>query len=213
MTTAPANGQFGPNYFFVQTKQQQLANQPETVAAKYLQDSRGNYVVNTSTNTPYVVPEDYNPAAVIQHFQTLAAQNIDAAESAGFTAAEGNPMSAAAGQTLAAFGQFASGHPYDLQTAYNGTVSNQFVPAFTPAASYNLGIAAAAAGLSPTDALAGGGIYNLYQLLLGNNINIGEGHRDGGRLRAARTRHGGDGGDQDRPAQRDQLPALAAQPV
>ena len=173
MTTAPTNGQFGPNYFYVQTTQEQDEGQTGTVAAKYLQDSNGDYVINPATNRPYVVPEDYNPAAVIQHFQALAAQNVDAAESSGSMSAEGNPMAAAAAQTLTAFNQFASGQPYDLQTAYNGTVNNQFVRAFTPAASYNLGLAAAAAGISPFETLAGGGVYNLTKFLLVENVNIG----------------------------------------
>lgn len=38
------------------------------VAAKYLVDSSGNYVMNSVTGTPLVVPADYDPNQIIQTF-------------------------------------------------------------------------------------------------------------------------------------------------
>jgi hypothetical protein len=126
-------------------------------AAKYLYDNSGNAVLDSKTNQPYIVPLDYNPNKAID----LGKQHAEALDSSLSNASTDGMVYAAIANELAMFGlKFRSGAEYDIQTNYNGT-SGLFVPAFTPIASYDYGLASAAFGLSATEALQAGGSYNL----------------------------------------------------
>src|ERR1700746_2114039 len=70
--TVPASGQFGPNTFLVQTLSEMRNNLPGTVAAKFLTDSSGNYLINPNTSQPYIVPADYDPPSVVQTYANIA---------------------------------------------------------------------------------------------------------------------------------------------
>lgn len=70
MTTVPANGQFGPDNFKVQTKSEYDRNLPGTVDAKFLKDINGNYIINAVTGLPYVVPQNYDPQQTISVFKS-----------------------------------------------------------------------------------------------------------------------------------------------
>jgi hypothetical protein len=168
MPTAPANGQFGPNNFLVQTLSQRQNNQAGTIPAKFLQTASGDYVIDPRTSRPYVVPADYDPTAVVQKFQRMATTALENAP----INADTDPFLHARVELYSSFAEmFPSGGVSDLQTAYDGIVNGEFVPDFTAAASFNFGLAAAAAGLSPTEAVAGGGIYNEYKSLKGVDVD------------------------------------------
>src|SRR5947209_4144160 len=170
MPTAPASGQFGPDTFFVQTRTQRNQNLPGTVAARFLRNSAGDYVIDPSdpNHQPYIVPADYDPARVVLQFQRLAATELQNAPAT----IDVDPFLYAREQLWNDFAQmFPSGASSDLQRSYNGTVGNEFVPAFTAAASFNLGLAAAAAGLSSTETFVGGGIYNILTSLRTPNVD------------------------------------------
>jgi hypothetical protein len=61
-------GQYGADNFFV------TANDGSQVAAKYLKDANGQYVIDLLTERPYIVPADYDPAAVIARFSKIKAK-------------------------------------------------------------------------------------------------------------------------------------------
>lgn len=164
MTTQPANGQFGLDLFLVQTRSERNSNAPGTVEAKFLKDSNGDYVMNPSTGRPYIVPRDYDPQNVINHFRnvvsTLNAEALSNAQSAGADLTF-ELQTAQAKIREAIKNYFPQGAPGDLQRTYNGLANVEFVPDFTAAASMNLGIAAAAAGQPAIVAVLGGGLYNI----------------------------------------------------
>ena len=57
--------QYGPDNFSVTNDLGSL------VAAKYLTDANGQYIIDPLTQKPYIVPADYDPARVIAQFSTL----------------------------------------------------------------------------------------------------------------------------------------------
>src|ERR1044072_378220 len=145
MPTAPVNGQFGPNTFEV------LSLKGVPVAAKYLTDAAGaNYILNPITQAPYVVPLNYDPAVIASQFTTLL---NNALANSGAVSAMKNVMYPALKEA------FVRGGSGDLQRPLRDKPN--VVLAFIPAASYNLGVAAAAGGISAAEAIVAGGIYNV----------------------------------------------------
>ena len=119
------------------------------VAAKYLKDTNGNYIMDGSTGRPYVVPADFNLDAVIAKYKRPDWQTLEPIDIATRL------------ETYAKLYQnFQTGQPDDLQTAYNGKVGASRVKDFRPAASYVFGAACSAAGLTLHECMAGGGVYN-----------------------------------------------------
>ena len=122
-----------------------------SVAAKWLQDDVGNYILNPITLKPYIVPLSFDLGTFTNKY---AAMNVAA-----------NPL--ALNQTLSAFiDNFQAGRVDDLQRSYNGHVGLPFVDAFRPAASFILGVASKAAGLPDIAPVVGGGGYNAGKYFL-----------------------------------------------
>jgi hypothetical protein len=135
MTTVPVTGQFGPPLFSV------LSKKGVVVGAKWLTDSTGaSYIIDPNTGRPYIVPRDYDPSAIAVYFSkklkdTLAGPTLDdRGSSRGQTSIYRELENA-----------FRQGGWGDLQRL--PTDKSDFVPAFTAAASFNLGVAAAAGGV------------------------------------------------------------------
>lgn len=150
-TIKDGTGGFGPDTFNVTD-----INGNE-VAAKYLVDSNGNYVMNPATGKPLVVPADYDPGQTIQQFQAI--------EQAAFSDIDPDTMSVSERTAVynSLITDFAAGAPNDLQRSYNGLTNAPDVPAFQAAASYNFGLAAAAGGITNFETNLGGGLYNLWE--------------------------------------------------
>ena len=170
-------GLFSPDSFFVK------ANDGKFVQAKYLTDSNGNYVLDSrppyaaqaqfllingsyvpqplsSSPLPYIVAANDNPVDLISRYSQIS----QAALAAGADAS---------GAIYAYFvAEFKPGGPDDVQRSYitaDGQVGTSFVGAFTDAASFRLGLAAQAAGLTRWEPLVGGGAVNFLAWLRGNN--------------------------------------------
>lgn len=126
------------------------------VSAKTLVDAFGNDVVDPRTGQALIVPNNYDIGAAITFGQSLG--NISRAP----TDESGLDQRA---QILDALGKsFQDSGPQDLQRTYNNVVGggkDEFVGAFTPAASFHLGVVGRAAGLTRAEIMAGGGLYNL----------------------------------------------------
>jgi hypothetical protein len=150
-------GQFGKDSFTVQTKDGTL------VAAKWLSDGLGNYVMDPQTDQPFMVPADYDMKASIEHFKKVR-EDYDAS-SLSFR----NSLYSVVYET---FRQSGVG---DLQRSYNGashTTGDGFVPSFTNAASFNFGLISTVLGLTETEIIGGGGLYNLYKSFRPGGQNI-----------------------------------------
>src|SRR5947209_1218309 len=150
MPTTPVNGQFGPDSFEV------FSNSGVPVAAKYLKDAAGNnYIIDPVTNAPYVVPTIYNPAETAAYFGNLFQQVLDKASATGELVGS-QPII-----YPELYNAFKTGGWGDLQRPFAD--KTDVVSAFIPAASLNLGIGAAAGGVSALEAVIGGGVWNLLQ--------------------------------------------------
>jgi hypothetical protein len=172
-------GQYGADCFFVSS-----VDTPKTgiyVAAKYLKDAKGEYVIDPKTLKPYIVPADYDPAAVIARFISEAANLWTATKGANFLPGVIGPVARMASYETALHEYFAyqfyTGHPSDIQRSYNGLTGAPPVPDFINAASYSLGLATFAAGLPVSDSQLGGGALNTWtwirnKILRENAINI-----------------------------------------
>jgi hypothetical protein len=149
----PANGQFGDDDLLAYSEKTKTA-----VRAKYLRDnSSENYIIDPTTSKPYVVPENYNPDKTIGYFS-------DRLKEAVF-----NPLAdvMGPGASMASllypqlYHAFQQGGWGDLQRPLPD--KTDFVEAFRPAASFNYGVAAAAAGLPTEGAVIAGGAYNAWK--------------------------------------------------
>jgi hypothetical protein len=148
------------------------------VAARYLTDNQGNFVMNPNTpGAPYIVPLDYNPQQVIENyrrswsdaFNRTAAMVSSNDENALIIA-----LAAARGQIYADLVKdFSTGGPQDLQRSYNGVFGGPPVNEFTDATSLNLGLAAASGNVTGLEAAVGGGLLNLYKGYKRENVTIG----------------------------------------
>lgn len=153
MTTEAAKGQFGPDRFTVRSQKGM------SVDAKYLKDRTGlNYIIDPSTSKPYIVPDDYDPSATADYFRRKlmdttsdGSANPDLFELLGTR----RPIY----QEI--FRAFKQGGWGDLQRPLDD--KTDVVLAFKPAASFNLGVGAAAAKVSALEATIGGGIYNVQK--------------------------------------------------
>lgn len=141
-------GQFGKDDFSVQTKDGKL------VAAKWLNDGAGNYVIDPQTDQPFMVPADYDMQASIEHFKKVREE---------YDASTFSTRRVLYENVYETFRQSGIG---DLQRSYNGashTTGADFVPSFTNAASFNFGLISTVLGLKEIEVIGGGGLYNLYK--------------------------------------------------
>jgi len=124
------------------------------VAAKYLKDTNGNYIIDRLSGRPYLVPAGFNLDAVITKYKRPDWQTLEPIDIATRL------------ETYAKlYRNFQTDCPDDLQTAYNGKVGASRVEDFRPAANYVFGVACSAAGLTLHECLAGGGYYNFKKAL------------------------------------------------
>jgi hypothetical protein len=149
MTTVAALGQFGLNNFTAKS------DSGVVVDAKWLTDSVGaNYIIDPNTGKPYIVPRDYDPAVTAAYFQNklniaLAADNAINLGVSSVTAAVYPEL----------YKVFSQGGWGDIQRPLAD--KTDVVRDFIPAASFNLGVAAAAGGVSAAEAIIFGGWYNV----------------------------------------------------
>src|SRR5215469_17828684 len=127
-------------------------NKGRPVAAKTLVDAAGNDVINPRTGQPLIVPRGYDINAAIQFGRSLKdLPRLPVGE---------DPAGHSPNKYEAMRQAFQHGGPQDLQRSYNGMTgggSDEFVPAFQHAASFNFGVVGRAAGLSPDEIVLGGG--------------------------------------------------------
>jgi hypothetical protein len=138
-------------------------NKGRPVAAKTLVDAAGNDVINPRTGRPLVVPLGYDINAAIAFGRSL--KDVPRFNE--------NPAEITT-KYDAMHGAFLHGGPQDLQRSYNGMVGggrNEFVPDFTDAASFNLGVVGRAAELSPGEIVLGGGMFNRANRHTNSNID------------------------------------------
>jgi subtilisin-like proprotein convertase family protein/Ca2+-binding RTX toxin-like protein len=151
------NGQFGKDSFSVQTKDGKL------VAAKWLNDGLGSYIIDPQTDQPFMVPADYDMKASIERFKKVR-EDYDA-----------SALSVRTSLYSDIYENFRQSGAGDLQRFYNGTshaTGADFVPSFTNAASFNFGLIATVLGLTETEVIGGGGLYNLYKSFRAGGQNI-----------------------------------------
>jgi len=148
-------GRYGADQFFVKNKK------GNDVAAKYLKDTTGNYIMDGSTGRPYVVPADFNLDAVIAKYKPPYWQTLEPIDIATRLETYEKLLS-----------NFRSNRPDDLQTAYNGKVGASWVEDFRPAANFVFGTACSVAGLTLHECMAGGGVYNLKKAYWDKNPDI-----------------------------------------
>jgi hypothetical protein len=173
MGSVTAIGQFGPDQFAV------LSTNLVVVDAKWLRDSTGSsYIIDPNTGRPYIVPREYDPAVTAAYFTNKLNQVI--ADDSGVSSV----VATIYPELMAAFVQGSWG---DIQRPLSD--KTDVVPAFIAAASFNLGVAAAAGGVSASEAIFFGGAYNVLKngtwnlvtnpLGFGNNPDNPDHIRDG----------------------------------
>jgi len=139
----------------------------KAVSAKYLEiDGR---VIRDSSGNPYIVPADFDWRTYLGKFERLKS-SLEAREKAEPAVPdEGTSLVRDAAQLQGfLYNQFHAAWPAsqsDIQRTYNGYSGKgegDFVPAFTPAASFLYGAACAASGLGKPDAKLWGGAQNIW---------------------------------------------------
>lgn len=108
------------------------------------------YWVDPISGVVYTVPIGYNPQNTINQFTLSSASAQSMAQI--YSTDGASPTDAMLGTALTEISNLYSGYkaggPNDLQrTAPDGTSYGGFVPAFTPIASFDLGLGTAASGL------------------------------------------------------------------
>lgn len=129
------------------------------VDAKTLVDRDGNDIISPLSTMPLVVPLSFNIEDAIQFGNNIAANR--SLYSSPFGSIVPTDMIFAG---LDLVGAVKRGGTWELQRTYNnvkGGGGDEFVAAFTPAASYIFAVIGRAAGFSAEELLAGGGVYNL----------------------------------------------------
>src|SRR3989339_178473 len=107
-----------------------LDRKKNPVAAQWLQDTNGNYIIDPTTAKPYIVDLSFDFGAFVDKYSAL---NIDT-----------NPLMVPF--VLGVFTHdFNTGGPSDFQRSYNGQLNGVFVSAFTNSTSFLLGVASKAA--------------------------------------------------------------------
>jgi hypothetical protein len=151
MTMVPATGQFGPPLFSV------LSKKGVVVDAKWLTDNTGSsYIIDPNTGRPYIVPRDYDPSATAVYFSNKLK---DMSTSPTLDDRSAPTTQTSIYQELRK--AFRQGGWGDLQRPLAD--KTDVVQAFIPAASFNFGVAAAAGGVSASEAVFYGGAYNVMQ--------------------------------------------------
>jgi len=120
-----------------------------TVNSKYLTDENGNSVINKATGSPYIVPLNYDPYKTIEHFRSIS-------------------------DTQAFFEllQYKTGGYRDIQKGFGGVDYGGFVSDYTPIASFDVGIAGRASGVSVNITEAGGAAVNVKNVTIAGIVNI-----------------------------------------
>jgi hypothetical protein len=115
------------------------------IRARTLLDAAGQPIVDPKTGRPLIVDYDLDMDAAMAFGRSLRDLPVK--------------------EKLARMAQaFQQGAPLDMQRSYNKKVGgglDEFVGAFTPAASFLLGVVGREADLSPGTIIKGGGLYNL----------------------------------------------------
>jgi hypothetical protein len=150
-------GTFTTGTFYVQ------ARDGSDVAAKYLRDDFGNFIMQPGMNQPFIVPANFDVHEALNVFSSMHLTPIDVLE--------GNGVAQVVLELYNDFKTVPGGARFDIQRYYNGQHSNTFVPAFTPAANWLYGISAAAAGLDPNTALLASGASNVKNSWSNSNID------------------------------------------
>jgi len=138
---------------FLQYNGSYVTDPNSTAILTNIYDQNGNYIPNSNPNGYLIVPADYSIDSAISFGQSVADEmnmqgtSLNGEEGTGFLSAIGTMI-----------GGFAYG-PQDLQRNYNGH-TGEFVPAFTDATSYNLGVVSAYAGIPLSLSERGGGLLN-----------------------------------------------------
>jgi len=126
------------------------------VLAKTLVDAAGNDVVDPKTGQPVVVPRNYDIDAAIAYGHSLRHIPVEPLSENEFIARRMKIY-----ETLKE--AFRDSGLQDLQRTYNNVVGgggDEYVGAFTPAASFHLGVVGKAAGLTRDEIVAAAGWYN-----------------------------------------------------
>jgi hypothetical protein len=144
---------------------------PNTSQVQSIQifDANGNPIANANPNGYLIVPADYSIANVTSGPAATVQSLMQAATLSGGMVVFGAAAFEAAMTLMTS--DFIPGGPQDLQRTYDGQSGLPFVgatdvPAFRDAASFNLGLFAAYAGIPLDLAEFGGGIFNEGNSLL-----------------------------------------------
>jgi hypothetical protein len=160
-----------PDFFTVKS------NGGTDVAAKWLKNPSGGYIIDPITDKPYIVPANYDPLNTINKY-SLVAEN---ANRSGI----GIDKILKATELVNGFAPGWPGSVDDLQRSYNGYIGQKnggvaggrsdadFVSDFRDAASFNVGLACAAVGASQSDCLAGGGIAKIAASIMNLRNQLG----------------------------------------
>jgi hypothetical protein len=156
MSTVPATGQFGNDYFSV------YSTKGVPVEAKWLRDGTGsNYIIDPNPGSggkPYIVPADYDPRATITYFSNKLKDMMSDPTLSDTGSSYSSVQTSMYTELKNAFVQGGWG---DIQRPLAD--KTDVVSAFIPAASFNLGVGAAAGGVSAFEAIFFGGMYNVKE--------------------------------------------------
>lgn len=139
-------------------------------------DANGNPITNANPNGYLIVPADYSIQAVING-PALEVKNAMSVQ-VPMTGPTGVVVMTSRYSTMShaliiMVDDFTQGGPQDLQRSYDGNQKATFVSAFTDAASFNLGLFSAYAGIPLSLTETAGGGYNA----LNSIINVLEGKK------------------------------------
>jgi hypothetical protein len=142
----------------------------KAVPANYLEIN--GEVIRDPSGNPYKVPADFDWNTYMRKFETFK-HSLEARDKAEPSLPDDGTRAMRDTAEMYRFliGQFHAAWPAsssDVQRTYNGYSGKgegDFVPAFTPAASFLYGAACAASGLSEEECLAGGGAQNILSAI------------------------------------------------
>ena len=145
----------------------------QVVAAKWMTDQAGQYVIDKSTSQPYIVPADFNYTNWVNNFKQLGVTADASFTNIGRSAFITSKMY-----------EFAPGGQFDIQRTYNGQstgiagenfglsisqnwtkAGEAFVRDFTNSASYLYGLACNNIGMTQSDCLQAAGILKFATAL------------------------------------------------
>jgi hypothetical protein len=119
------------------------------VDSTYLIDPNGNVMRDPSTGKAYIVPVGYNPEDTINRFNNFDGLDVY-------------------NELL----EYKTGGNYDLQRSFNGHSFGGFVEDYTPIASFDVGLAAAAGSVRLDTVEFGGGLVNEKNVLTTEGKNL-----------------------------------------